>query len=182
MKLLIVCIIGLWCNFCTSAPLSQNTPSANEKPTAEQRPLSRGDNAPNFSLPLLRSGQTITLDAYKGKVVYVDFWASWCMPCRRSFPFLNSLRKKYSEDQFQIIAINLEQETAPALQFLATYPANYPVAVGFNSQVSKDYNVAAMPTAYLIGKDGTIRSKHLGFKDSHEDYLVAVIDKLISEF
>lgn len=76
----------------------------------------------------------------------------------------------------------MEQETAPALQFLATYPANYPVAVGFNSQVSKDYNVAAMPTAYLIGKDGTIRSKHLGFKDSHEDYLVAVIDKLISEF
>ena len=182
MKLLTVCILGFWCSFCTSAPLLQNAPDTIEKQSATQRPLSRGDNAPNFSLPLLRSDQTITLDTYKGKVVYVDFWASWCIPCRRSFPFLNSLRQKYSEDQLEIIAINLEQETASALQFLAQYPANYPVAVGYNSQVSADYNIAAMPTAYLIGKDGTIRSKHLGFKDAHEDYLVAVIDKLVSEF
>lgn len=172
MKLLVLISFGLWCGTSFAAPFA----------TKNSVLLNVNDVAPAFSLPLLDSTQEISLANYKGKVVYLDFWASWCIPCRRSFPFLNKLRAQYADKGFEIIAINLDQNPASTEAFLAKYPVSYPIAKGASDDVANSYNVTAMPTAYLIGKDGTIRSKHLGFKPSHQDYLEAVVDKLVSEF
>jgi thiol-disulfide isomerase/thioredoxin len=182
MKSFTLLLFGAWCCICISAPLSQHTLPTHGAATTAVIPLLRGDKAPNFSLMSLIEKRDISLEDYKGKVVYVDFWASWCMPCRRSFPFLNRLRKQFGDGGFEIIAVNLDQDPQAAMLFLDKFPVDYPVVKGFDSNVSRDYNISAMPTAYMIGKDGKIRGKHLGFKASQQDYLEAVVDKLVSEF
>ncbi|MGO2012435.1 MAG: TlpA family protein disulfide reductase [Pseudoalteromonas sp.] len=164
MKPIIYLLLYIGCSFCVAQPLAVK------------------ETAPAFSLPLLNNEHTITLSDYKGKVVYVDFWASWCVPCRRSFPFLNALRKEYADKGFEVIAINLEQESEAANAFLAQHPVSYPVVAGYNSTVGTDYEIIAMPTAYIIGKNGNIRVKHMGFNPAQKDYLEAVVDKLVSEF
>ncbi len=164
MRLLILLLLSAWSFCCTAAPLAVN------------------DTAPEFSLSALDGANKIVLDDYKGKVVYLDFWASWCIPCRRSFPFLNKLKAQYVDKKFEIISINLEQDVNDAKQFLTQYPVLYPVAQGYNNDIQSLYNVLVMPTAYIIGKDGTVRIKHLGFKESQQAYIEAIVDKLVSEF
>ncbi|MFT5542600.1 MAG: thiol-disulfide isomerase/thioredoxin [Arenicella sp.] len=164
MRLVILLLLSAWCFCGTAAPLAVN------------------DTAPEFSLSALDGINKVVLDDYKGKVVYLDFWASWCIPCRRSFPFLNKLKAQYADKNFEIISINLDQDASDAKQFLTQYPVLYPVAQGYNSDIQSLYNVLVMPTAYIIGKDGIVRIKHLGFKESQQAYIEAIVDKLVSEF
>jgi thiol-disulfide isomerase/thioredoxin len=144
--------------------------------------LAVNDAAPAFTLPLLEGKEKVTLSDYKGRVVYIDFWASWCIPCRRSFPFLNKLQAQYADKGFEVIAINLEQTPEDAKKFLAQFPVSYPVLKGDNSNIGQIYNIFAMPTGYLIGKKGNVRVKNLGFDKAQENYLEAMVDKLVSEF
>ncbi|MBD3653347.1 TlpA disulfide reductase family protein [Kangiella sp.] len=106
----------------------------------------------------------LNLEQYQGKVVYVDFWASWCGPCRQSFPVMNELQQTYGEDNFVIIAINEDSEPGAAEQFLAQYPANFTIFYDQNGELAKYFKVDAMPTSYLLDQTGAAKYRHRGFR------------------
>jgi cytochrome c biogenesis protein CcmG/thiol:disulfide interchange protein DsbE len=137
--------------------------------------------APLFSLDSVNSDNKIALASYQGKVVYLDFWASWCVACRLSFPYLSTLREQYAEQGFEVIAVNLDEDPQAAQKFLQRYPVAYPVAIGFATSTPIDYQVSAMPSAFLIDAKGVIRLKHLGFAIKHQDFLDAIVQKLLAE-
>ena len=137
--------------------------------------------APLFTLNDINTDNKIELASYQGKVVYVDFWASWCVPCRLSFPFLSALRAQYADQGFEVIAVNLDEDPLAAKAFLQRFPVEYPVAKGFATTTPADYQVEAMPTAYLIDAKGVVRLKHLGFSSKHQEFLEAVVQKLLAE-
>jgi len=119
-------------------------------------------HAPSFALPD-RLGKTVTLDSLAGKVVLLDFWASWCVPCRQSFPWMNALREKYGAKGLAVVAINLDKDRAAADAFLVKNPAAFTVAFDASGKTAEAYRVAAMPSTYVIAKDGTILVRHTGF-------------------
>jgi cytochrome c biogenesis protein CcmG, thiol:disulfide interchange protein DsbE len=123
--------------------------------------LDAGANAPELNLPGVKDA--VNLSALKGKVVYVDFWASWCGPCRQSFPFMNELQAKYRAQGLEIVAINLDAKRADADQFLTQTPAQFTVAFDAKSDSAKRFEVKGMPYSYVIGRDGKVIATHNGF-------------------
>ena len=126
--------------------------------------LEAGDRAPAFAAPALDGKGTIELSKYRGKVVYLDFWASWCAPCLLAIPEVEELRGEFPSEEFQIIAVNLDQKKKKALRFLAKHPVGYPSASDPKGRLPGQYGVDTMPTSYLIDRDGVIRYVHRGFQ------------------
>ncbi len=122
-----------------------------------------GEMAPDFTLPTAQG--ELSLSALRGQVIYLDFWASWCTPCRKSFPWLNAMQTKYAERGFTVLSVNVDAEAALAARFLAELPAQFPVAYDPAGEVAARYRVMGMPSAYLIDRDGRIHSSHIGFRD-----------------
>lgn len=118
--------------------------------------------APPTSL-LLDSGHTQRLADYQGQVVYLDFWASWCKPCRRSFPWMSDMQAKYADKGLKIIAVNLDADKALADAFLKESPANFTIAFDPEGKVAEQYQLLGMPSSYLIDRNGVIRKAHQGF-------------------
>src|SRR5690349_1458246 len=131
--------------------------------------------APSFRLPGLRD--TIASDSLRGRVVYVDFWASWCEPCRRSFPWLAKLQERYGSRGLAIVAIDLDQERKAGEDFLAKFPAPFHVAFDASGRTAEAFGVEAMPTSFLIGRDGKILERRAGFDAKHAAELEERIDK-----
>jgi cytochrome c biogenesis protein CcmG/thiol:disulfide interchange protein DsbE len=127
--------------------------------------LGVGQRAPDFSLPDA-GNTTTTLTSMRGHVVVVDFWASWCGPCLRSLPWLDAMRDRYAAQGLTVIAINLDQKRSDADRFLARVPLKLPLAFDPSGSTAKNYEVKAMPTSFLIARDGTIRAIHPGFRDA----------------
>lgn len=121
-----------------------------------------GTVAPDITLPGAKD--PVNLADFKGKVVYVDFWASWCGPCKQSFPFMNAMQTKYKAQGFEIIAVNVDAKTADATAFLTKVPATFTVAFDPKGETPKRYKLKAMPSSYLIGRDGKVVAVHQGFK------------------
>ena len=118
-----------------------------------------------------QNGSTVNLADYKGKVVYVDFWASWCSPCKDSFPWMAAMQKKYAEQGVQFIAINVDRKAKDAEKFLKETPAEFTIAFDHKGKTPKTYDVMGMPTAFIIGKDGKVLHSHIGFNDNdNADY------------
>lgn len=103
------------------------------------------------------------LSALTGQVVYLDFWASWCKPCRKSFPWMNQIQQQYAGQGLQIIAINLDTEKALAQAFLDKVPAYIPIVYDPEGKIASEYQLLGMPSSYLIDKKGKIRFSHKGF-------------------
>lgn len=114
--------------------------------------------APNFKI---KDG--LQLSDLKGQVIYVDFWASWCAPCRKSFPWLNELQAKYKDQGFTVIGVNVDVEKSMADEFLTQVPADFPIVYDPNSKIAKAYQVVGMPSSYIIGRDGEVKHMHAGF-------------------
>jgi len=131
--------------------------------------------APAFSLPG-RTG-TVSLDSLKGRLVYVDFWASWCEPCRRSFPWLNTLRERYADRGLTIVAINLDKDRRTADAFLEKFPTSFLVAYDPAGKTAEAYRVSAMPSSFLIGPTGTLLSSHAGFDPRKTGAIEALIQE-----
>lgn len=123
--------------------------------------------------------ETFRTSDYSGKVVVLDFWASWCVPCRRSFPWMNEMQKKYGENGLVIVAVNLDNEASDAAKFLQTYPASFTIAYDPERKLVRDYGVEAMPSSFLIDRDGTIIERHAGFVSAKtDDYEAAIVSAL----
>jgi peroxiredoxin len=126
--------------------------------------IARHPLAPEFSLPEL-TGQTLDLSAYRGKVVLLDFWATWCDPCRDEIPRFVELQDKYRDRGLQIIGISMDDGPAPVRDFYQRFHMNYPVAMG-NAKIGELYGgVLGLPIAFLIDRDGRIEAKHIGATD-----------------
>ena len=136
---------------------------------------------PIFQLPELASDSIVKLDKFRGKVVYVDFWASWCGPCRQSLPKFNQLYKKLSNKGFSIIAINLDENKADANNFLKDFPVSYTVLRDSKGETPQQFGVKVMPTGYLLDRFGMVRHVHEGFRNGDELKLEQQIQKLLSE-
>jgi peroxiredoxin len=126
--------------------------------------LEAGDRAPDFAAPAVDGKGTVSLSQYRGKVVYLDFWASWCAPCLKAIPEIEAMRKELPGDKFQVVAVNLDQQTKKALRFLAKNPIGYPSASDPKGRLPKQFGVDTMPTSYLIDAEGVIRYVHRGFQ------------------
>ena len=137
---------------------------------------------PAWELPLIANGEgTVTDSTYLGRVTYVDFWASWCGPCRLSLPALNRLSKEFDTADFGVVAISVDYVDEDALDFLKRYPVDYPVAIDKTGNSGRDFAVAGMPSGYLIGRDGLIREVHVGFRKGDEAVLRGQIQALIAD-
>jgi thiol-disulfide isomerase/thioredoxin len=116
-----------------------------------------------------------------GQVVYLDFWASWCKPCRQSFPWMNQMQQKYAAQGLQIIAINLDTESSLAKDFLDKVPAQIPIIYDPEGNIASNYQLLGMPSSYLIDKKGKIRFAHKGFftrtKPLYEQELVLLLSE-----
>jgi thiol-disulfide isomerase/thioredoxin len=123
-----------------------------------------GQMAPNFKLPGMKTGNLTSLKYYRGKVVYLDFWASWCGPCRQSLPMLNELRKELRSSGFEVVAVNLDEDVADAKAFLKQFPVSYPILLDPKGKVPQKYELPGMPTSFLIDRRGKVQDVHIGFK------------------
>ena len=137
-----------------------------------------GQTAPSFEL----AGQKgpVQLAAYKGKTVYLDFWASWCGPCKQSFPWMNDMQKRYGASGLRVVGVNLDQKSEDARAFLAANPPLFDIAFDPDGKTPKAYGVKGMPTSMLIGADGKVLMVHQGFKDEHRDELEKQIKQAVS--
>jgi thiol-disulfide isomerase/thioredoxin len=121
------------------------------------------------------------LAQYKGKVVYLDFWASWCVPCRKSFPWMNEMQKKHGVDDFTVLSVNLDAQPALAAKFLLENPANFPIFYDAKGKVAKAFKLKGMPSSYIINKSGKIVSAHVGFTDKKKTEYQAEIIELLAK-
>ena len=121
----------------------------------------------------------VRLAELKGKVVYVDFWASWCGPCRQSFPWMNEMQAKYGARGFQVLAVNLDAKRSDAEQFLAQVPAKFALAFDAKGDSARRFGIKGMPTSVLIAADGKVAAVHQGFREDErqamEQRLVAAL-------
>jgi thiol-disulfide isomerase/thioredoxin len=117
----------------------------------------------------------------EGKVIWVDFWASWCVPCRRSFPWLNTIHEKYGPQGLQIIAVNLDKDRALADGFLKEVPAKFALRFDPAGDLAKQFKVQSMPSSFLIDTDGNVLAQHFGFRTAdtaeYEDGIKSALAK-----
>lgn len=138
--------------------------------------------APNCALSRLDTAEHYYLQRFKGQVVYVDFWASWCGPCLESFPFMNALDHDLKEKGLQVLAINLDENPDDAKAFLHRSPAQFIVAADTTqAQCAKDFGVKAMPSAFLLDRKGVIREIHYGFRPGEAKAFRTKIEQLLAE-
>ena len=135
--------------------------------------------APAIKLPTLQG--EFDLGKLQGKVVYLDFWASWCIPCRQSFPWMNEMQARYQGKGLEVVAINLDKNRELADEFLKKIPANFTVAFDADGDSAKAYSLRGMPTSYLIGRDGKLYASHIGFREKDKAKMEQAIQQLLNQ-
>lgn len=146
-------------------------------PTAEA--VDPGERAPDFALPSLTGENKLSLRSYRGKVVYLDFWASWCGPCLVSLPKLEELRQDFPERDFQILAINLDRDLEKAREFLREHRVGYPSGSDPEGRLPETFGLDTMPSSYLIDRNGVVRYVHRGFRADDVDEIRERIRELV---
>ncbi len=136
--------------------------------------------APAFTLAS-RAGQDVSLSQYRGQVVMINFWASWCGPCRQEMPLLESIYKKYNKMGFTMLGVNVEPDSNAANEWLKATPVSFPILYDRDSKVSKLYDVAGMPSTVIIDRTGKLRMLHRGYKPGDENEYLDSIRTLIRE-
>jgi thiol-disulfide isomerase/thioredoxin len=136
--------------------------------------------APAFTLTS-RAGKPVSLADLKGQVVMINFWASWCGPCRQEFPALDEMYKKYKPMGFEMVGINVESEKADAEKFLGATPVSFPILFDPDNKVSGTYGVSAMPTTFLVDRQGRLRWQHRAYKAGDEALYIEQIRAMLRE-
>lgn len=143
--------------------------------------VSLNDKASDFTLQDTKGNKTALADL-KGRVVYMNFWASWCPPCKEEFPELNKLAEKYKDSDFIILAVNVDKVKSNMDDFLSKMPLpskNMIILVDPKAAVVSSYNARAMPTSFIVDKEGVIRYMHLGFNEKDPEKWVKEIESLL---
>lgn len=136
--------------------------------------------SPGFAQKPPIPADAFDLEAYSGRVVYVDFWASWCGPCRQSFPFMREMQEKYADQGLTIIAVNVDEDSKLAHDFLSEVPHNFTVVMDPKGQLAEQYQLMGMPSSYLIGRDGKQIESHTGFRQKDRADLEAKIQHALT--
>jgi cytochrome c biogenesis protein CcmG/thiol:disulfide interchange protein DsbE len=132
-----------------------------------------GQPAPDFTLPGV--GAPVKLSDLRGRLVYVDFWASWCGPCKQSFPWMNEMQAKYGPQGLHIVGIAVDNKREDAERFLRTTPAHFTVAFDTKGETPKAYAIKGMPSSYLVAPDGRVIYVHAGFREQDKAEIEAQI-------
>lgn len=143
--------------------------------------VERGQPAPDFTGAPLQQGEPLRLEGFRGKVVYLDFWASWCGPCRRSLPWMEQLRQEFGDAGLVVIAVNVDESPADAVRFLRRFKAGYVVVGDARGVIAALYDVQDMPSSYLIDRSGVVREVHRGFSRADAPRLRAAVAALVAE-
>jgi thiol-disulfide isomerase/thioredoxin len=114
--------------------------------------------------PAASGDDSFVVADYEGQVVLLDFWASWCVPCRHSFPWMQEMQHRYGDDGLVIVAVNLDNQRTDAQRFLGRYPVDFKVIFDARQKLARRYEVEAMPSSFLFGRDGKILERHMGYK------------------
>lgn len=123
-----------------------------------------GQKAPDFTLSSV-DGTQVSLQQYKGKVIFLNFWATWCIPCREEMPALEKLHHAYREQDLVVLAIDLKESAEQVKAFFQQHALSFPSVIDANGSVFRAYSVTGMPTTYLIGRDGAILARGIGGRD-----------------
>jgi len=123
----------------------------------------------------------LDLNAYRGKVVYLDFWASWCTPCRESFPWLSNLEREYGAQNLVVIGVNVDQDRRRAERFLDGTPADFSIVYDPRGDLATSYKVTSMPSAVLIDRGGRVRFQHNGFSTKTKELYEEHVRTLLAE-
>jgi len=144
--------------------------------------VSAGGAAPPFTLRA-RDGSSLSLTQLKGRVVLINFWATWCVPCRKEMPLLESIYKQYSKRGFTLVAVDVESDSKEALGWLKQLatPLSFPILFDTDSKVSQLYGVASMPSTVLIDRKGNVQWLHRGYVDGDEKQYVEKVRSLLRE-
>jgi peroxiredoxin len=144
--------------------------------------ISSSSPAPDFTLAS-RAGKPVSLAQYKGQVVMINFWATWCGPCRQEMPHLEAIHKKYSKMGFTMLGVNVEPDSKAADAWLSKQatPVSFPILFDTDSKVSKLYSVAGMPSTVIVDRKGKVRLLHKGYKPGDENEYLNSIRALIRE-
>lgn len=142
--------------------------------------VAQTEPAPEFNVASA-DGKRLSLSQFRGRVVYVDFWASWCGPCRKSFPWLNQMHDRYGKAGLQIIAINLDEDSQLAHAFLKQYPAGFTIGFDPTGDSAEAYGLRGMPSSYLIDRNGKLIFSHIGFRIDDQVELEQKIRRTLSK-
>ena len=115
------------------------------------------------------------------KVIYLDFWASWCPPCRVSFPWMQQLRDRYQDRGFEIVAVNVDHDQAAAKEFLTGVETTFPIVYDSAGTLAKQFELQAMPTSFLFSRDGALVTSHVGFRPGDTLLLDSMVRSLLTE-
>jgi thiol-disulfide isomerase/thioredoxin len=138
------------------------------------------ETAPHFSGTAINTGQHIDLADFRGKVVFIDFWASWCPPCLDSLPAYDRMRQEIGTEEFEIIAVNVDEDTGDGLSFLEAHPVSYPVLADPNGDIGIPWGIRTLPRSFLLDREGRIVARHKRFKRGDEIRLQQDIIELLT--
>ena len=139
-----------------------------------------GRPAPDFALKS-SSGENLRLSEYRGDVVMINFWATWCGPCRQEMPLLDELYSRYQRVGFSLLGVNIDDDSRRAMQMVQELGVQFPVLFDENKEVSKLYEVEAMPVTVLVDREGRVRHVHHGYKPGYEEKYLTEIRSLLRE-
>jgi thiol-disulfide isomerase/thioredoxin len=139
------------------------------------------DSAPEFTLPAISKPGEVKLSDYKGHVVYLDFWATWCSPCRKSFPWMDEMQQRYKDKGLKVVAISVDRKRDIIEKFLKEMEPSFTVAQDDQGAVAKAYQLRGMPTSFLIDREGHIALTHMGFRTKERDKLESAIQTLLEK-
>jgi thiol-disulfide isomerase/thioredoxin len=121
----------------------------------------------------------LDLDAYRGRVVVVDFWASWCAPCRRSIPWLNQMHARYGDRGLVVIGVNVDKDARDAARFMREVPIEFEVVYDPEGTLAAQYALEGMPSSYVYSRDGELVARHLGFQNVRRPEYEALLSRLL---
>lgn len=139
-----------------------------------------GQTAPDFALKS-STGENLRLSEYRGDVVMINFWATWCGPCRQEMPLLDELYTRYERVGFNLLGVNIDDDSRRAMQMIEELGVNFPVLFDSRKEVSKLYEVEAMPVTVLVDREGNVRFVHHGYKPGYEDKYLDQVRSLLRE-
>ena len=139
-----------------------------------------GQVAPDFALKSA-TGENLRLSEYRGDVVMINFWATWCGPCRQEMPLLNELFDRYERVGFNLLGVNIDDDSRRAMQMVEDLGVSFPVLFDETKEVSKLYQVEAMPVTVIVDREGVVRYVHHGYKPGYEEHYLTEIRTLLRE-